>query len=178
MTVRREKDLTTNGVIAAINSLVGAATPQDAASQMQTDVVVHIQKAVDRFGRPPSHLSGKQALRELCSSTPTYCGSSSRVAYCEELISWPPEGSVAVDALEVLSGEAHRLLTQWESDLLRSTSSAARARDETGIRQPYSDPALVRSGRKYGRFLQALARRGMLQFKKEGPTTLRVFFVR
>ena len=46
------------------------------------------------------------------------------------------------------------------------------------LERPYSDPGLVRSRRKYARFVVRLAKRGMLQFAEGGPVIVSCFFGR
>ena len=93
-------------------------------------------------------------------------------------MSWPPGGSVAVDPAAVASGDALSLLEQWEIQLLCDPVAAADARARLGIERPYSDPWLIRSLRKYSRFVVRLAKRGMLHFAAGGQVVVGCFCVR
>ena len=179
-TRHRREDETVSEVIWAINQLGGCDTNHSAGSPStaQAESIEFIRASVARFGPPPAGTSGRRALRELCSSAPTYGGESTRTSYSEELVSWPPEGTVAVDPLSLTSGPAHDLLQQWETALLRPPGAAEHARRELGLTKPYSDPVLIRSRPRYGRFLQALARRGMVEYGPEADCTIGCFFVR
>ena len=144
------KTVLTNSVIASINALGfdGSVAPSyDCASSAQIDSLDRIRNAVDLFGKPPAGLSTRRALSELCASSPMYSGSSSRRPYNEELVSWPPVGTTAVDPFSVLTGEPLDLLQAWNSKMLRPQEEAAALLKQQGLTSSYSCPILIRPTR-------------------------------
>ena len=81
-------------------------------------------------------------------------------------------------ALSVTSGLANELLCEWEAKLLRPKSEALALQQKLGLVAPYTDPSLVRSKRKYARFIQRLFEAGMIRYATEGEVTVGVFFVK
>ena len=66
---------------------------------------------------------------------------------------------------------------RWQQLLLRDPDDALRLRAELGVRQPYSDPALVGSGSWYGEFLRQLAGAGLVDYGGLKEATVGLFFV-
>eukprot|EP00959_Pyramimonas_sp_CCMP1952_P469963 9495858-Pyramimonas_sp.AAC.1 len=106
-------------------------------------------------------------------------GRADLASYSEDLVSWPAAGTTPVSLESALQPADAAWLSDWGANVLRSPEETAQLRADLGLRRPYSDPAL-RDPKVYGRFLQLLFRRGMLQFSKwDGKApTLGAFTVR
>ena len=116
------------------------------------------RQACVELGCPPTDVNaGEGALSALLAKSSVYTADRPDLqSYAEENTSWPRQGSRPVRLVDAVS-EADRFgLIDWEQHLLRSSESAAEARATSGLLQSYGDPALVRSPRVYGDFLQEL----------------------
>ena len=67
----------------------------------------------------------------------------------------------------------------WQHHMLRSDDDAHMMLQESGLREPYSDPALVRSPAVLGDFCQRLHQCGMLRWHLDHESKFRlgVFFI-
>ena len=165
--------------VCCLNDLVGLPAGNVSAhlKDKQSACLGHIHSLCKEFGAPPDELSPSGALTELCKDSPSYVGSSTCVPFNEDLVSWPPQGSKAVDATSVLGSEARDMLIGWKSRLLRSPSDAAAQLVASGISRPYIDPAL-RNRSEYSKFLLWLASCDMVAWKINLPQKIGVFFVK
>ena len=77
------------------------------------------------------------AFSELRGSSPVYAGAAARRPYDKDNISWPPEGTLSVDGVSLMSGEAARLLRDWQSCLLRPADEVGEAMRESGVQRPF-----------------------------------------
>ena len=108
--------------IEALNSLAhcGTSVSGEPCNSAQSACMSRLRDAVREFGGPPTFAPGSSALSELAARSATYGGGSTIAAYDEKLVSWPPLGTKAVPAEELLDGEPLELLREWKHRLLRS----------------------------------------------------------
>jgi hypothetical protein len=164
-------------VLNAMGSMPGAPRC-DLPSSAQTACLSRIEGVVKNFGPPPSGLTPAGALQELCQSASMYVDARVDVArYSEDLVSWPPSGTTAMDPLRVLSGRPHQLLSNWQQHLLCSPDEAQDRLKSSGVRAVHSDRQLVGCRRTYARFLKKMHAAGMLEWSLTAKTFVGVFFV-
>ena len=166
--------------IEALNSLAhcGTAVAREPCTSAQLACMTRLRAAVRDFGGPPTFAPGSSALSELAANSATYGGGSTIAAYDEKLVSWPPLGTKAVPAEELLDGEPLILLREWKHRLLRSADECLQLRNELQLDAPYVDPVLRRDRRVYARFLKLLSERGMLEFRTNHTPIVGVLCVR
>ncbi len=105
----------------------------------------HVQHSFDLLGKPPSDSSPAGALLEL-SGLPGWYGEgdeATRVSYDDNFISWPNLGSIPILVAEVLGKADRELMCEWRSRLLATAEDFEQLRDQSSVKKPYSDPALI-----------------------------------
>lgn len=123
-----------------------------------------LRDAVLVAGKPPTDLSGQEALRELRTRT-GYSGEPVNLVPLEvERLSLPAEGSRTASLETILQGEAesfvHRLHTKLSADGVVMERKVA-----SGLTAPYMDPMLKRNSRAYAQFCRRLQKSGVVEFQ-------------
>ena len=129
----------------------------------------------------PDDLSPAGAYKELCRSATPYTNDSrpDLAIYQEEALSWPPEGTHQIDPISAMPFPHFDSLMHWREKMLKPNFDALTENSSNSNSiTPYSDPILMRSNRKYGRFLKGLHSRSMIVFRIGGPSHLGIFFVK
>ena len=121
-----------------------------------------------------------KALWELCGSASRYFPTEQFLVapYTEDLVSWPPEGTVASPIEGLLSGADRTMVCEWETSILRDESERRSHFTLASRVQPYLEPSLVKRPEVYSDFLRRLEAAGMLTWRVGGPSLLGTFFVR
>ena len=165
-----------NAGIDSLNLLSGGgACPSGKPSMSQRVALDHIVSCYRDLGPPPADLSPAGAFKALCTRVAPYASEDAGPAgYSQELVSWPPLGSVAVKPEQMMGAADLQKIVGPQACLLSSDFDAQIALDASPVKRPYMDPAL-RDPRVYGVFLSELHRRGMLRWKQTGHPLLGIF---
>ena len=130
---------------------------------------------------PPQCSSPEGALTELLTSSGYYSSIRTDVRpYSKESISWPAQGSRAVELENHLGVADRQILIDWESTMLRGQDDYHSYISQQKSFKPYFDPELADNHSTYGDFLTRLHAAGMLRFRASHETcgALGIFFVR
>ena len=140
-----------------------------------------ILEAVTELGAAPVDLTPERAFRKLLGGSAGYSDVRPDLgSFSLDLISWPEVGSGFCDITELLPLDGRIRLESWEASMLRGAAEAAALRVESGIHEPYCDPALLRNPLTYGSFLREMHQRGLVVFDVDdgADAALGIFFVR
>ena len=164
-----------NAAIRSLNAIMGFNSfCRTRPSEAQDLALSEIKSAYRYFASEPCEASVGEPpptggwLRGLCGGSAAYSGQRSDLKpYAEENVSWPSAGAVPVN-LSSAWGKADQIwLKDWQSNMLRSSDDTAALQKELNITPAsrYIDPALRFNRKLYVRFVQQLAKRGMVKFK-------------
>ena len=177
-----------NSGIDALNSMFGftdpLVCPADGATlnAAQAKARSHIQTAyADACANNDMCTSPEESLSALLSTSGLYNSDTSAVVpYSKELCSWPQIGSKPTPLSSILSPADVSYCQDGCEPLLRPTAAAQSLRKELDLRQPYSDPSLVKNPKVYADFLRRLGQAGMVRWSERGAreNSVGVFFVR
>ena len=126
--------------------------------------VAQLRQAVLDVGKPPTDLSGREALSELQAHS-NYTGDPVALAPMEiDLVSLPPAGSKAAK-MDLVFGEEARKYTQRISSRILAEGDVKELKRELGLRRPYLDPVLRSSPKVYADFCRKLDSSGLVEFR-------------
>ena len=167
-----------NSGVLAVNQLYSQDyTCKHAPSRAQTAALDQFCSKYKAMGSPPVGLTPAGALRELCHESLPYLGETAGpVPFDADLVSLPGVGCVPVDPVVSLPPEHSDLISGPEAPMLRLPSDAEHVLKESGLSKPHFDPAF-RSGKVYGKFIQMLLERDLIDLQIGGTSYLGVFFV-
>ena len=170
--------------VKALNSCWGRGTGIDSATLRPdgvSTVLDNIKEAVVRMGKPPPDMTPEGAYRKLLGGSSTYAEVRPDLAsFSLELVSWPEVGGEHCQVVDLLPDGDSMRLSNWRDSMLRSSTESLELQRELGVSQPYCDPELLRSPQVYGRFLQEMHARGLVDFEESGgrAASLGIFFVK
>lgn len=132
-------------VVIALNGMYAGRTDEGSfeacgsitmAQQLCLD---RIKAAVLNLGKPPSDLSGREALREL-QARAGYSSEPAQLASLQlDLLSLPPPGSSPSSIERILGSRAESFLKRLESKVLPDLEASARL-SASELKAPYNDP--------------------------------------
>ena len=129
------------------------------------------------MGKPPNDLTPARALRELChQSVPYITDVGGPIPFDEGRMSLPAPGGAPTSPLPHLAAEHRNLIEGSCAPMLRSVADAEHVLEESGLSKPFVDPSF-RSGKVYGKFLNMLIERDLVELQEGGNSHLGVFFV-
>ena len=128
---------------------------------------------------PPERLqSAREAYNELQGCLPGYSSSEvgALAAFREGHVALPPVGSAPVPLLTEL-GRKDLLFLDNPSRVLLNDLGVQEKLSQSGLKEPYIDPVLKHSRKKYSSFVCELFRRGVVKFGRECKAKVGAFFV-
>ena len=156
-------------VVTALNCLyTGTATGVGSnyrATAGQLKAVAVVNAAVSRLGAPPSDVSPEAALSELLAKS-AYGGEPATLAPLDiSLLSLPRVGRRPISVTDALGESAGgKIVEALKSAVLPKELADERVR-ETGVRRPYSDPALRQPG-TYSQVIRLLLERNLVGLRR------------
>ena len=118
------------------------------ANDSQQQCLASLAAEYRKVGAPPFDFSAAGAFDELCGRPVGYSSdeSSTRVTFQPGRTAMLEQGSTPTPVGKLLGEGDSQYGLRWQQLLLRDPDDALRLRAELGVRQLYSDPALVGSG--------------------------------
>ena len=140
--------------IQALNQVSGAPfsnPPRHVQNKMQEMAVSRIRSVYSQVAPPPDHMSAAGAFSELCGSASRYSPTdlAKTARYTKDLMSWPPEGSIATPVLDLLEGADFEMVNDWGKTLLRPVEQREQYLNCAERPKPFLEPSLVRKLRVY-----------------------------
>ena len=166
-------------MVAGLNALAG--TPTASALEptaVQSLCMEHLSEVAQEFGVPPATLSEAGSLTELCATSAIYGDGSKVVPFDEGRVAWPPVASGSVSVFELVSPGLSEKLKGWKARMLRPVCEAQQLQNESGLSDIYTDPRLIRSPRRYAKFIQKMLKHHMVKLGPQREATTGLFFVR
>ena len=169
-------------VLRGLNAMSGrrGAPARPGWSSAQLEVRELAEGQVRQRGRPPSHESGEQVLTATTKGRSDYSGTSLGAAVASYRLSELSLPGCVRDApllRDLCSDRAKASVDDYTSSMLRPQDEYE-ALDEKLFVEPYMDPVLRQSRRKYKELLAELDRRGLIYWSATCRERCAVFFVR
>lgn len=166
-------------MVCALNEMYGCrpwARAEGPLSAAQRGCLRRIHEAVESFGAPEP-LTLAAAFAALRRARPGYVDPGPRATSKRELLSLQTTGGVFARGEDILVGSELHAWRNWREVLLRNPESARAEREQSDVRRPFSDPALVNRRKVYNEFLVGLGDRGLVSFGPAIEAKVGNFFV-
>ena len=166
-------------MVAGLNSLAGTPVASGLEpTAIQTMCMEHLSDVAREFGVPPATSSEAGSLTELCAASAIYGDGSKVVPFDEGRVAWPPVTSGSVSVFDLVSPGLSEKLEGWKARMLRPVCEAKLLQSQSGLGDVYTDPRLIRSPRRYAKFVRKMLRHHMVRLGPQRDATTGLFFVR
>ena len=168
----------------ALNNCWGRGSSVESATLRPvgvSSVLSGIKEAVAQMGKPPPDMTPEGAYKKLLGGSSSYTDVRADLATFDlEQVSWPEVGGEHCQVVDLLPTADSIRLRDWRDSMLREPSESLELQHELGLSRPYCDPALLQSPLVYGRFLQEMHARGLVDFvpATSAEASLGIFFVK